>query len=151
MGLKQRLIFLLTDAFNVSLAYSYIDGEERGQNAEQFQPMNGFSIPPNKFTAQIEYDNDNGWISSLTTLYVAGEDYRIDGNNAFGRRDVDSYTVVDWTNQVELGQGKLQVGIENLFNEQYFSVYSQLQRNGNNTSSIPGRGRTISLQYLYNW
>ena len=150
-GFEATADFLLTDAFNASLSYSYIDGEERGQNAEQFQPMNGFSIPPNKFTAQIDYDNGNGWTSSLTTLYVAGEDYRIDGNNAFGRRDVDSYTIVDWTNQVELGQGKLQVGIENLLNKQYFSVYSQLQRNGNNTSSIPGRGRTLSLQYLYNW
>lgn len=82
---------------------------------------------------------------------MGADDYRIDGNNAFGRRDTKSYAVVDWLNSLQLGQGKLQIGIENLLNKQYFSVYSQLQRNGNNTSSIPGRGRTLTLQYLYNW
>lgn len=141
----------LTNEFELAVSYSYVDGEERGQNAQQFQKINGFSIPPNKFTAQLNYDSNKGWNSNLTMLYMGADDYRIDGNNAFGRRDTKSYAVVDWLNSLQLGQGKLQIGIENLLNKQYFSVYSQLQRNGNNTSSIPGRGRTLTLQYLYNW
>lgn len=150
-GFEVTADFDINDAFNAGLSYSHIHGEERAQGAENFRPMSGFSIPPNKFTVQVGYDNNNGWTSNLTALYVAGEDYRIDGANAFGRRDLTSYTVIDWVNQIALGQGKLRIGVENLLNKQYFSVYSQLQRNSNNTSSVPGRGRTLSAQYLYNW
>ncbi|WP_404393900.1 TonB-dependent receptor [Pseudoalteromonas phenolica] len=147
----------LTSAWDINqdlsaeFSYSKINGDEKAQNADAFQQMNGFSIPPSKFTAQLNYDISSAWRANLTVMRSGEKDYRIDAKNAFGRREVTSYTIVDFNSQLELEQGVLTFGIENVFNKQYFPVYSQLQRNGNNTSSIPGRGRTFSMKYTYNW
>jgi len=147
----------LTSAWDINqdlsaeFSYSKINGDEKAQNADAFQQMNGFSIPPSKFTAQLNYDISSAWRANLTVMRSGEKDYRIDAKNAFGRREVTSYTIVDFNSQLELEQGVLTFGIENVLNKQYFPVYSQLQRNGNNTSSIPGRGRTFSMKYTYNW
>ncbi|MAD90497.1 MAG: TonB-dependent receptor [Pseudoalteromonas sp.] len=147
----------LTSAWDINqdlsaeFSYSKINGDEKAQNADAFQQMNGFSIPPSKFTAQLNYDISSAWRANLTVMRSGEKDYRIDAKNAFGRREVTSYTIVDFNSQLELEQGVLTFGIENVFNKQYFPVYSQLQRNGNNTSSIPGRGRTFSMKYTYHW
>ncbi|MFC3032646.1 TonB-dependent receptor [Pseudoalteromonas fenneropenaei] len=150
-GFEASAKYLVHAAWALELNYSQVDGEEKAQGKTAYTVMNGFSIPPSKLSAVVNYDAGNGWTSQLTWLNVAGDDYRIDGKNAFARRDTQSYNVVDWQNSFELGQGTLTVGIENLLNKQYFSLYSQLQRNGNNTSSIPGRGRTLAVQYQFNW
>ncbi|WDD99773.1 TonB-dependent receptor [Thalassomonas actiniarum] len=150
-GIEVTLDLDINDYLALDLSYSYAEGKEKAEGADEYIKMNGFAIPPNKLSAALVYDNLQGWTSQLRLLAVSGEDYRIDGNNAFGRRDVESYRVVDWSNQVELPKGTLTVGIENLFNKQYYSVYSQLQRNGNNTSSIPGRGRLLSVNYQLTW
>ncbi|GMM83215.1 TonB-dependent receptor [Pseudoalteromonas sp. MTN2-4] len=147
----------LTSAWDINqdlsaeFSYSKINGDEKAQNADAFQQMNGFSVPPSKLTAQLNYDISSEWRANLTLMRSGEKDYRINAKNAFGRREVTSYTIVDFNSQLELEQGVLTFGIENVFNKQYFPVYSQLQRNGNNTSSIPGRGRTFSMKYTYNW
>jgi iron complex outermembrane recepter protein len=150
-GFEASANYQINTAWSVDINYSYINGEEKPDGKIDYTTMNGFSIPPNKLAAVLGYESDSGWNSQLTWLNVAGKDYRLDGKNAFGRRDTESYNVLDWQNSFELGAGMLTIGIENLLNEQYFSLYSQLQRNSNNTSSIPGRGRTLSLQYQFNW
>ncbi|WP_105168049.1 TonB-dependent receptor [Pseudoalteromonas sp. T1lg23B] len=141
----------ITNNLSADFSYSKANGDEKPQNAEQFRQMNGFSIAPSKFTAQLNYDITSNWRTNLTLMRSGSKDYRLEGKNAFGRRDVESYTLVDFNSQIELEQGTVSVGIENLFNNQYFPVYSQLQRNGNNTSSIPGRGRTFSVKYRLVW
>ncbi|OHU86904.1 MULTISPECIES: TonB-dependent receptor [Pseudoalteromonas] len=141
----------MTNNLSMDLSYSKANGDEKAQNAEQFQQMNGFSIAPSKLTAQLNYDLTSSWRTNLTFMHSGSKDYRLEGENAFGRRDVESYTLVDFNSQIELEQGTVTVGIENLFNNQYFPVYSQLQRNGNNSSSIPGRGRTFSVKYRIVW
>lgn len=150
-GFEASANYDINSAWSIDVNYTYINGEEKPDGKSEYTTMNGFSVPPNKLAAVLGYESYSGWNSQFTWLNVAGKDYRIDGKNAFGRRDTKSYNVLDWQNNVELGAGTLTIGIENLLNEQYFSLYSQLQRNGNNTSSIPGRGRTLSLQYQFNW
>ena len=150
-GFEASANYQMNTAWSVDINYTYINGEEKSDGNNNYTTMNGFSIPPNKLAAVLGYEPNSDWYSQLTWLNVTGNDYRIDGKNAFGRRDTESYNVLDWQNSFELGEGVLTIGIENLLNEQYFSLYSQLQRNSKNTSSIPGRGRTLSLQYQFNW
>jgi iron complex outermembrane receptor protein len=42
-------------------------------------------------------------------------------------------------------------GIENLFNTQYFPVYSQLLRSNLNSSRVPANGATLTIGYRRNW
>ncbi|MBD1583547.1 TonB-dependent receptor [Pseudoalteromonas sp. S16_S37] len=150
-GFEVTSSWAIKSSLNAEFSYSKANGDEKAQNAEQFQQMNGFSIAPSKLTAQLNYDINSNWRTNLTLMKSGSKDYRLAGKNAFGRREVQSYTLVDFNSQIDLEQGTVTVGIENLFNNQYFPVYSQLQRNGNNTSSIPGRGRTFSVNYRMVW
>lgn len=141
----------VTDAISAKFSYTQVNGEEKREGQVEYNHMNGFSIPPSKLVASVHADLTDTWHSSLTAMHSASEDFRIDGENAWGRREVKGYTLLDWHNQITLSQGKLLVGIENILNKSYFPLYSQLQRNGRNSSSVPGRGRTLSVQYQLDW
>ena len=43
------------------------------------------------------------------------------------------------------------VGIENLFNREYYPLYSQLMRSGTNTSRLPAAGTVLTLTYQHRW
>lgn len=108
-------------------------------------------MPPEKVTTYLSYAPTENQSYRLQMLYSGSEDYRLNGNSAFGRRDVDSYTSVDLSGQWQMGSGKLALGIENLLNEDYYPLYAQLLRSGTNTSHIPARGRQLAASYTFNW
>jgi iron complex outermembrane receptor protein len=56
---------------------------------------------------------------------------------------------VDYISSIDIGSGTLQLGVENLFNSQYFPVVSQLQ--STDAAYAAARGRTLSLRYSINW
>ncbi|MGF1482119.1 MAG: hypothetical protein ACFB4I_22015 [Cyanophyceae cyanobacterium] len=59
---------------------------------------------------------------------------------------MDSYFIVDLISSVRLRTGTLQLGVENLFNNDYLPVVSQLQSLDSSRSAA--RGTTVSLRYL---
>ena len=46
---------------------------------------------------------------------------------------------------------QLSLGIQNLFNRDYYPLYSQLLRNNNNTSHLPAPGTVLTASYTHNW
>ncbi|CAH9059042.1 hypothetical protein PSECIP111951_04104 [Pseudoalteromonas holothuriae] len=103
----------INKTLSAELSYSKVNGDEKAQSAEQFQAMNGFSIAPSKLTAQLNYDITSNCHTNLTLMRSGGKDYRIQGKNAFNRRDVQSYTLVDCNSQLELEKCTVTVGVEN--------------------------------------
>ncbi|WP_163341773.1 TonB-dependent receptor, partial [Escherichia coli] len=72
-------------------------------------------------------------------------DYRLDGVESFGRRQVSTYTTVDLISQYRITpDDQLSLGIQNLFNRDYYPLYSQLLRNNNNTSHLPAPGTVLT-------
>lgn len=43
------------------------------------------------------------------------------------------------------------LGIQNLFNRDYYPLYSQLLRSSNNTSHLPAPGTTLTVSYSHQW
>ncbi|WP_102794921.1 TonB-dependent receptor [Bowmanella denitrificans] len=150
-GFEASAAYDFNDQWRLDLSYSHASGEEKAENAEHYQPMYGFSIAPDKLAASLQYTNQNGWQSQLRITAVMDQDYRINGANAFGRRDVQGYQLLDLSSHLPLGDGMLTLALENLLNEDYFPLYSQLQRSGKNDTSLPGRGRMLSVSYQYHW
>ena len=61
---------------------------------------------------------------------IDSKDYRLDGVESFGRRQVSTYTTVDLVSQYRITpDDQLSLGIQNLFNRDYYPLYSQLLRN----------------------
>ena len=69
---------------------------------------------------------------------------------AFCIREVEIYLNVDYISSIQLGDAEtLQIGVENLFDNQYFPIVSQIQANDSAYSAA--RGRTVSIKYSIDW
>lgn len=114
--------------------------------------MTGYRIPPLKVTAYVGISPAEGLNVRLQGLLSGDRDYRVGGTAGFGRRDVKQYVTFDLLGTYRLGEkGLLTAGIENLFNEQYLPVYSQLMRSSDNLTRIPANGATLTVSYRHRW
>jgi iron complex outermembrane receptor protein len=90
-------------------------------------------------------------MNRLQFLYVGDRDRAFESLNDRGRSidpaPIEGYFVVDYISSIRLGGGTLQLGIQNLFDNQYSSVYSQALRESN----LAEAGRTLSVNYRLSW
>lgn len=130
---------------------AWSEGENDVDGDGQYKALDGFRIPPLKLTAYVEHDTlpRLKWRNRVQAMYSGPRDraYHDLGETAFGGREVEDYVTVDLASSIALGRGTLSVGVENLLNQQYFSVVSQLIRTGDNTSYLAARGAVVKLGY----
>ena len=130
---------------------SWMRGREK-PDGKGWQDMTGYRVPPLKLTAYVQYKPTLDWSNRLQATFFDGKDYRLDGLDSFGRHEVSSYTTVDLISQYQVSaDDKVSVGIQNLFNRDYYPLYSQLLRNNNNTSHLPAPGAVVTASYTHNW
>jgi len=101
-----------------------------------------------KLTAYVENETLPGWRNRLQFTYSGTRD-RFNNSTAFGRQAVQDYLIVDLLSSIKIGNGTLQIGIENLFNRDYFPIVSQLQTS--DTQYLAGRGRSLAVRYNLTW
>ncbi len=130
---------------------TWMRGREK-PDGKDWQDMTGYRVPPLKLTAYLQYKPDADWNNRLQATFFDSKDYRLDGVESFGRRQVSTYTTVDLVSQYRITpDDQLSLGIQNLFNRDYYPLYSQLLRNNNNTSHLPAPGTVLTASYTHNW
>lgn len=145
-GVEADLRTQLNDQLALGGTFSYIEGERDADRDGDFESgLPSFQIPPVKLTGFVEYEPITGWENRLQLLYSAGRDPKGDG---FGLEEVESYLTADFISSYDTGAGKIQLGIQNLFNTQYFPVLAQVY---GGSQQYAGQGRTISLSYSLDW
>ncbi|AHG63289.1 TonB-dependent receptor [Advenella mimigardefordensis] len=100
--------------------------------------------------------------ASVWALWRTGTfDAKIQANRIFSMEDgsghrLNGYTTVDASYLQQLGRGEITIGIQNLFNKKYTTVWGQRAKVFYAVGGIPesmfdyqGRGRTFSLGYTY--
>jgi AraC-like DNA-binding protein len=60
---------------------------------------------------------------------------------------IEDYITFDLISQLQIGDGTLSLGIENLLDNQYFPVFSQVLSGSDDTNYLAARGRRVSLTY----
>ncbi len=139
------------DRWGAGGTFTWTRGRET-PDGQPSQPMTGYRIPPLKLTGYLQYRPNERWSNRVQVTYFGSKDYRLDGVNSFGRREVSSYTTVDLISRYELSkQDTLTLGIENLFNRDYYPQYSQLMRNSLNSSRLPAAGTVLTAMYTHRW
>jgi len=139
-------------AWGGGTTFTMMWGRETPQGSSSDQIMTGYRIPPMKITAYVQYKPSGNWSNRLQATYYASRDYRLNGQTSFGRREVGSYTTLDLISRYQLSaKDTVTLGIENLLNRYYLPAYSQLMRNSNNTSRLPGAGAVLNLSYSHRW
>jgi len=130
---------------------TWMRGREK-PDGKGWQDMTGYRVPPLKLTAYLQYRPTLDWNNRLQATFFDAKDYRLDGVDSFGRHKVSTYTTVDLISQYQISpDDKVSVGIQNLFNRDYYPLYSQLLRNNNNTSHLPAPGTVLTASYTHDW
>ena len=121
-----------TSKLGLGATYSLTEGRsDNNNNGSYTDPADEFlvnsRISPPKFTAYAEYQFTSELNAKITMLH-SGERERFEPTNgsfAPYKNNVDSYTVFDLTSSYQLPFGSLSVGVQNLFNADYFPAISQ--------------------------
>jgi len=124
---------------------SWQEGEVDIDDVGDFLPLDSYEISAPKFTAYVEHQTTPGWRNRLQLLFIGNRDRAF--NAGVDPVGIESYAVVDYISSIQLGGGTLNIGIENLFDNQYFPYLSQLNGGFNNSFRAPNRGRTFSVGY----
>jgi iron complex outermembrane receptor protein len=134
-----------TEDWQFGGVFSWNEGERDPEDDGDFEPLNSFSIQPIKLTAYLHNQTTPDWQNRLQFLLVGDRDRAFDED--VDPDPIDGYFLVDYISSISVGEGTLQVGIHNLFDRQYSSVYSQALR----ASDFAEPGRTVTVNYRINW
>ncbi len=135
----------------VNTSFSWMEGKSKLLSGGSYRAMDGWLIPPLKVTAFFTYVAGRTSHHHLQFVYIGDADSRLDGIDAPGRHEVESSMTVDYMLQFNIGPGSLDLGVENLFNRNYFPTYSQLLPDNTVSSYYPARGTSVKLAYSIFW
>jgi len=144
-GVEATVDWQPADTWSLGGTLGWVEGDTDEEDDGNFEPISTFNIQPLKLTAYLENETLPGWRNRIQALYSGNRDRAFDaGVDAVG---INDYFVVDLISQADLGPGTLQIGINNLFNSQYFPVQSQFLSVFNEIFNAAGEGRTFRIGY----
>lgn len=128
---------------------SYVFGENDEDEDGDFKALNSADIPPIKVTAYLQHQTTERWLNRLQLLYVGSRNAGFrSGADAL---PIESYFVVDYISNIKVGPGQLQIGVQNLFNNQYATVTNQWIGSYGDSYYLTAPGTTVSVSYRFNW
>jgi iron complex outermembrane receptor protein len=140
-GAEASLGFQLNKEHKLQASYSYIQGKsDTDDDGKVDTKLTGADIPPNRLVASWNAH----WNEKLSSLLQVSHAF----SRSFDDDELkfDSYTLIDASVGYKLPVGKMSVAVANLFNEDYFTYYSQAAY-ANDSFYFKGRGRTVTLAY----
>ncbi|MGD2183269.1 TonB-dependent receptor domain-containing protein [Lusitaniella coriacea] len=144
-GIEATVDAQLNSAWQLGGTLSWAEGENDDDGDGDFSPISTFSIQPLKLTAYVAHQTSPGWTNRLQFLYVGGRDRAFDAG--VDRVSIEDYFVVDLISEVQIGRGSLQIGIQNLLNNQYSLVQSQFLSGFNEIFNAAASGTTVKIGY----
>ncbi len=145
-GFEGNIAYQFTDATRVGLAYAQTDGRYDSNGDDRVDSdLPGINVSPDRATAFW----DQSWTQAISTRLQASQsfDRDFDFRGTTLPDDFEGYTTVDLQARFQLPLGALNVGIENLFGEQYTTYYSQTTPR--NDTYTAGRGRVLTVGWAH--
>ncbi|NJK64294.1 MAG: TonB-dependent receptor [Synechococcaceae cyanobacterium SM2_3_1] len=148
-GVEATVDWQTSDRWQLGGSLTWHEGEADSDEDGEFTALSSFDVQPTKITAYVEHQTLPSWNNRLQFLYS--------GNRIRGFEDVadgvsiESYVTLDYISDILLGDGVLSLGIENLLDNQYFPVFSQVLSGFNEVTYRAARGRRLNLTYTINW
>ncbi|SFD18795.1 TonB-dependent receptor [Pseudoalteromonas denitrificans] len=147
-GYEGLLSYRINSDLNLNATYSLVEGK----NTEADVYLGAKQISAPKGTMNLQWQASDNINLSLTYLYV-GNRKRFDadenGNYAGDKGPINNYSIFNVSANYNINQWSVFSGIENLFNQDYYSARSQgYTYNGYNTKSL---GTTITAGIKYHF
>ncbi|MGJ7902650.1 TonB-dependent receptor [Lysobacter sp. 1R34A] len=144
-GVEANLAFQFSEAGRVGLGYAGAEGRYDSDGDDRVDSdLPGINISPDRIIAFW----DHSWNETIST--------RLQGSRSLDRdfdlkgvrvASTDGYTTLDLQARFKLPVGQLNLGVENLLDEQYVTYYSQ--STPRNDTYVAGRGRVLSASWQY--
>ncbi|KQZ60293.1 MULTISPECIES: TonB-dependent receptor [unclassified Lysobacter] len=144
-GIEGNVAFQFSEAGRVGLGYAGAKGRYDSNGDDRVDSdLPGINISPDRVTAFW----DQTWTPGIST--------RLQGSRSLDRdfdlrgvqvASADGYTTFDLQARFALPLGSLSLGIENLFDEQYITYYSQSTPRAD--TYVAGRGRVFSASWSH--
>ncbi|MBE9222567.1 TonB-dependent receptor [Cyanobacterium stanieri LEGE 03274] len=145
-GIEGDINYDIDDNWAVGGTFTWTDGSRDPNNDGNFDAdLPNTIIAPVKLTAYVENQTTPNWRNRLQLLYSGGRDPQGTG---FDLGPVDSYLTADFISSVKLGDGELNIGIENLFNSFYYPNISQIY---GGRSRSAAKGISFKIGYSFDW
>ena len=121
-----------TSNLGLGATYSLTEGRsDNNNNGSYTDPVDEFlvnsRISPPKLTAYAEYKFTSKLNAKITMLHSGSRERFESSNGSFApyKNNVEAYTVFDLTSTYQLPFGSFSLGVQNLFNADYFPAISQ--------------------------
>lgn len=146
-GYEGQFEYQVNEDLTAGATYTWVEGKD----TENDVYLGGRQISAPKFTAYVDWAfNSNGQLHA-TVLRVGDRDRfeAVDGNYVGDQGPIESYTIVNLSATYSFGNWLAQLGVENLFNQDYYPARSQVYTyNGYNTK---GLGTTVNAGVTYSF
>ncbi|WP_158642621.1 TonB-dependent receptor [Chitinophaga japonensis] len=147
-GFEVAADYALLQCLSLGGSWSYTEGKREVNDQKVY--LGGDRINPPKVTAYINYTPLSHWMVRLQMLH-AGNRKRFDpvnGRYSYGTGPMNAFTIFNlFTSYEPDSHSSFRVGVENLFNKDYFTIPSQWQ--ADNLAYVKGNGARINLGYTY--
>nr|WP_272890396.1 TonB-dependent receptor [Stutzerimonas stutzeri] len=133
-------------AHRLKVMYAQVNGQsDTNGDGKVDTDLDGANIAPDRYGISWQANWSGKLHSLLQANHYASRDFDTPG------LEFDGYTLVDASLGYRLPVGEASLGIENLFNEDYLTYYSQAANTGTKITRdgrvFNGRGRTLTLGY----
>ena len=144
-GYTLNLDYYINENWEVGANYANQSGEYDSDDSGSVDTdLNNKNIAPNRLNTYVTLNKGNiSGIFSISKLYDRTQ--KGDAALTDNRASFDGYTTANISLSYATLYGTYGLGIENLFNEEYETLYSQNENSDDRYFS--GRGRTISASY----
>lgn len=146
-GIEAQVDWQPIDNWRIGSSFSWVEGEIDRNNDGNFIRLGLDDIQPMKVVAYLENQTTPDWRNRLQFLWVGGREV----DNDLASFDTDSYFVVDLISSINVGPGQLQIGVENLLNNQYLVPDRQIEDNDAFGARAAAPGARLTINYSFTW
>lgn len=144
-GIEGNVAFRFSEAGRVGLGYARANGRYDSDGDDRVDSdLPGINISPDRITTFWEQTWSDGVSTRVQTSRSLDRDFDLKGVRV---ASTDGYTTLDLQARFKLPLGQLNLGVENLFDEQYITYYSQ--STPRNDTYVSGRGRVFSASWSH--
>ncbi len=144
-GLEATVDWQPSEVWRLGGYSSWSEGESDVGDDGEFLALGSLNVPPYQIGLYLENDTTPTWSNRLQMLLVGDRDRAF--NDEVDIFDIDSYVTLDLISSLQLGQGKLTLGVENLLNTNYLPLTSQERVGRFEERRFAAPGTTVNLRY----
>lgn len=143
-GIESNITAYIGDNDDVGVNIAIQDGEYDSNGDHSVDTdLDGANISPNRINLFWTHNFDNDISTRVQANFFMDKDFKDANDEIYS--SFDGYTTVDASVAIPVYNGSLSIGIQNLFNEDYYTYYSQTV--GKDNRYFKGMGRTATIGF----